>query len=451
MLIPYKCKNPPEQVPYATYSLIGLNVLVYLFTTHRLLEIKDGIVADYALAPSNIGPIRLITSLFLHGDPFHIGGNMLFLWLFGASVEGRLRIPKYLLVYFISGIAGGLAQCWSETAIHVDIPSFGASGAIMGLAGAYIYIFPNVRIMVFRFFSWGFSYIRFGPAEWLAWWVVAYFMGYTILDGLIGQAMGVVGGVAYFAHIGGFSAGFLSVLALRTRRDSEVVSSVQAVRSDLGNDFTLMNVDELEYLVDAPTENMPLVLAYCSKSLMQGGSVRIRKAKAMLDRYKQPLLMNADAGILAETVLNIPVTDGGLPGPFYLRLGGKLEQIHRIETAAYVYRRAYDLYSMTPDGGAALMRLARIWERVFNNLELAKEAYEIYLSHFAQGPLVDDAEKGLERVKSQLKLTPQGAPPMVEQNAVPESQPMLTQQPVEDTPASRQSTSRPFAVPDFND
>jgi membrane associated rhomboid family serine protease len=406
LLIPYRSKNPPEQFPYATIGLIAVNVLVYVFTTKYLLEIKGGIFEDYSVSPTHLTVIRLIASMFLHGYPLHIAGNMLFLWVFGAAVEGRLKIPKYLLTYFVAGVIGGLAQCWAEAAIGKDSQGIGASGAIMGIAGAYLYMFPFARIMVFRFFWFFLVFFRIGPVEWLAWWVVGLFMGLNLLNGLLAESMGISGGTGFFAHIGGFGAGLLTVFLLRARRDNDQVSQIQAVRADSGNDVSVLNVTELETILDAPTENMNLVLTYCGKMIVSQGDRGAAKVVKMINQYRQPLLETANADILAGILLRVPMDVENVSGPFLLRLGGKLEQQHNFETAAYIYRRVYDLYGTTPDGGAALMRLARIWEQRFQRDDLALEAYNMYLQHYAKGSLTEDAKNGQARLTAKLNGAP---------------------------------------------
>jgi membrane associated rhomboid family serine protease len=406
MLIPYRCKNPPEYFPYATIGLIAVNVLVYMFTTHSLLVVKDGDVADFGLAPSNVGPFRLITSIFLHAEPLHIIGNMLFLWLFGAAVEGRMRIPKFLTLYFLSGIVGGLAECMYERSVGSDAPGLGASGAIMGLAGAYIYIFPYARIMIFRISLRSLMMQRSLTFEWLAWWVVAYYMGLNVLNAILANALHISGGTAYFAHFGGFLTGLLLAFAFRVRRDAEHVSKAQAIRSDARHDYSIMNVHELASLLEAPTENMDIVVAYCGKAIINLGDAGDKKAIAMLETYKQQLLARADPVRLAQVVLSIPKASGGVSGPFYLRLGGKLEQLNRDDTAVMVYRQAYELFGVMPDGGAAVVRLARLWESKLKSYDDALDAYEIYVEYFPAGPLLEDAQKGVARIKALKALPP---------------------------------------------
>jgi membrane associated rhomboid family serine protease len=416
MIVPYRCKNLPEQFPTATISLIAVNVIVYLFTTNFLIDVKAGILIDYAVWPGHCNPLRLLISMFLHEQLFHLLINMWFLWLFGTAVEGRVGIPKFLLVYFVCGIGGGLLECGFESMIHSFAPVFGSDGAVMGMAGAYMYIFPFARIMVFRFIIIWPANFYIGPAEWLAWWVVLFYVGADAFNGVLGTMMGAFDFFGFAAHASGMAIGFFAALALRPRRDSEMISQAQAVRADLGADIDLLSVSEMESILEAPTEDMHLVTTYCDKAMLQQGERGDRNALAMIERYKQQLLVRADPAELSALVLRIPKEIGGISGPFYLRLGGRLEQLHQYETAAYIYRRAYDIYQTTQDAGAALMRLARLWELVFFDLNLSQEGYTVYIENFPSGPLIEEAKKGLERVNNALAGDKTGRLPSLQNN-----------------------------------
>ncbi len=446
MIVPYRCKNPAEQVPYVTVTLIGINVLFYLFTARYLTEIRPGIVADYAVWPGHCNPLRLLISMFLHEQPLHLVVNMWFLWLFGTAVEGRLGIPKYLLAYFTCGVGANLIQCFFESLGHSHTPEFGADGAVMGMAGAYMYIFPFARIMVFRFIIITLGQMYIGPAEWMAWWVVAFYVAVDVFNGLVASAIGMGDVTSYFTHLIGMIIGVLVVMVLRTRRDSEIVSQAQAVRADLGSDIQFLTVGELESIVDASTEDMDLVIAYCNKAMLEQGERGDRNALKAIERYKPLLLVRTESKTLADVVLRIPKEIGGVSGPFYLRLGSKLEKEQRFETAAYIYRRVYDIYQSTPDAGAALMRLSRIWEQVFFNPELSQEAYTVYLEHFSPGPLTEEARKGLERVNKALAGDKSGRLPSLESSFDKEYSFTLQSEPEEGV-----ASNRPVPMPDLID
>ena len=147
MLLPYRAKNPPERRPYVTLGLIAANVLVYIPTSVYLLFIRESAVEMFAVTHNNMNPLRMLTASFLHHDPLHLLGNMLFLWIFGAALEGRLGHIKFLLLYLAAACGAWLLHDITFGALHPNRAGLGASGAIMGLAGAYLFVFPFASIV----------------------------------------------------------------------------------------------------------------------------------------------------------------------------------------------------------------------------------------------------------------------------------------------------------------
>jgi membrane associated rhomboid family serine protease len=188
-----------------TYALIAVNVLVFLYMWLLPPEAIDSFINAYALIPAQIVAgkdlITLITSMFIHGSLGHIAGNMLFLYIFGDNLEDRLGHFRYLLYYLICGLGGSILQIIVDPAS--TIPNIGASGAIAGLMGGYLFLFPHNTIDVL--FETG-PFLEHGtvPAfAMLVYWFIA-----QLFYGAGSLAMPDVSGVAYSAHVGGFIAGF---------------------------------------------------------------------------------------------------------------------------------------------------------------------------------------------------------------------------------------------------
>ena len=216
-MIPLGDDNPTRSTPIVTYALIAINVLVYLwqqtFSDEELFRmfLNDSVVPR--LVSNDIFSIQtfldLNRSMFFHGGITHIGGNMLYLYIFGDNVEDRFGKPLFILFYFISGYVASLAQ----VAIDPDstIPLIGASGAISGVLGGYLLLYPGARVRVLILFGY------FARATMLsASLVLGFYFVLQVFNGAIGlgaEAGG--GGVAYFAHIGGFVAGVVLTIALR--------------------------------------------------------------------------------------------------------------------------------------------------------------------------------------------------------------------------------------------
>jgi membrane associated rhomboid family serine protease len=147
MLLPYRVKNRPEHFPIATLAIIVINLVAYAATTDGLI-IRDSVVKAYAFGLGKTPLWTFVTAAFLHGDPFHIAGNMFFLWIFGPSVEGRLGVPRYIGLYFAAGLCGDILHAL----LMGSGLTIGASGCIMGVLGAFWYLFAWSPVCIFYWF-----------------------------------------------------------------------------------------------------------------------------------------------------------------------------------------------------------------------------------------------------------------------------------------------------------
>jgi membrane associated rhomboid family serine protease len=204
-MFPLYDENPTRSKPIVTWSLILINVIVFIWQISSGLYYE--IMVDYGEIPFFVTNgerlFTLITSMFLHGDILHIFGNMLYLFVFGDNVEDRFGHTKFLFLYLIFGIVGGLAHSYVTIMFNgadALIPAIGASGAISGLLGAYIMFFPRARIVSVAIVYYLIRIIKVPASIFIGFWFILQFL-YVLL--------GSLGGVAYWAHIGGFFAGFI--------------------------------------------------------------------------------------------------------------------------------------------------------------------------------------------------------------------------------------------------
>jgi membrane associated rhomboid family serine protease len=209
-MFPLSDMNPTRRLPVFTYGLIILNVLVFIWQLSFSEEQLAQIFQQLASVPANISAapfaaeniLDMIRSMFMHGGFEHIIGNMLYLWLFGDNVEDRLGWILYLVLYFVSGFVAVYAQTIINPAS--TIPMIGASGAIAGVLGSYLIMFPSVKVR---------GIIPIGRLsslqEWPAWAVLGMWFVLQLVSGFgsLTQNAEYGGGVAFFAHIGGFVAG----------------------------------------------------------------------------------------------------------------------------------------------------------------------------------------------------------------------------------------------------
>lgn len=210
-MIPLRDSQPSYNTPAVTILLIVTNVFVFLYQISLDPYSANELIFRYGIIPSRFQPVDLLTSMFLHGGWMHLIGNMWFLWIYGDNVEDVLGRGKYLIFYLACGIAAGLTHLLLNPDSRV--PTIGASGAIAGVMGAYLVKFPHARIVTLVIFFF-ITTIDIPAAFILIYW---FFL--QILSGAVtvGQADISQGGVAWFAHVGGFVAGVILIRIFGTR------------------------------------------------------------------------------------------------------------------------------------------------------------------------------------------------------------------------------------------
>jgi len=203
-------------VPLVTYILLALNVLFFFVE----LSGGDAFIMKWAFVPSRFlaNPsgdfLTLFTSMFMHAGWVHLGGNMLYLWIFGDNVEDRFGHIIFAIFYLLCGLAATFAQLAFSTGSNV--PNLGASGAIAGVLGAYILLFPQGKVRVLQ----GQRVVQMSALIVIGFWIVLQF--FSSIGSIANTAE--TGGVAYMAHIGGFVAGFVLTFLFRGRRGAQATS-----------------------------------------------------------------------------------------------------------------------------------------------------------------------------------------------------------------------------------
>ncbi len=220
MFIPLKDLNPRQRVPVINTLLIVANVAVFIYQLSLSAAAEKSLAYMLGMVPARVPQLLagrggtfgeaflpLLTSMFLHAGWLHLLGNMLFLWIFGDNIEDFFGHFRYLLFYFVCGIGAGFAH--TLTNLYSTVPALGASGAISGVMGAYMVLFPRSRVLTLVFIF----VVQVPAVIILGWWFVLQFLG-----GLQALGMRSAGGVAFWAHIGGFLIGILLVSVSKRRR-----------------------------------------------------------------------------------------------------------------------------------------------------------------------------------------------------------------------------------------
>lgn len=210
-MIPVGDENPKTIKPFINYVIIAINVLVYFYEYTAPSKVYDEIILEYGFIPARFSQtfnfLPIFTSMFIHADPIHLLGNMLYLYIFGDNIEDALGHSGYLLFYLFSGIGASIFHFLSDPLS--PYPAIGASGAISGVLGAYFILYPLSRIRTLVTLGFFITFIRIPALVYLFIWFV-YQVFYASLP--------TVSGVAYWAHVGGFVTGILLIKSFPKRK-----------------------------------------------------------------------------------------------------------------------------------------------------------------------------------------------------------------------------------------
>jgi len=219
-MIPYKDDNPLHIVPVVTILIIALNLLVFVIQVMSGVDTRS-IVYSYGAIPSSlisfesrqpIHPVLTIfTSMFMHGGLFHLAFNMLYFWIFGNNIEERLGHLRFMLFYLFCGVVAAFSHTLASPGSN--IPMIGASGAVSGMLGAYILLYPMAKVSTIVFLGFYITVIKIPALIVIGFWAII-----QVLSGLISQGTANQGGVAFFAHVGGFVAGLFTIKLWLPRR-----------------------------------------------------------------------------------------------------------------------------------------------------------------------------------------------------------------------------------------
>lgn len=223
-MIPIRDTIPSKRFPFVTILLIVANALVFIFEL-SLGDRLGNFISTFGMSPAQVRidaaqhsyfwvGVPFFTSLFLHGGWLHLLGNMLYLWIFGDNVEDKMGHGRFALFYILCGLAGSVLQFSMNSSS--TIPTIGASGAIAGVLGSYFLLFPKSKVVTLVPIFFFFTFIEIPAVLFLGFWfLMQFFYGTLALDG---QTSADIGGVAWWAHVGGFASGLILVFPFRKYR-----------------------------------------------------------------------------------------------------------------------------------------------------------------------------------------------------------------------------------------
>jgi membrane associated rhomboid family serine protease len=219
-LIPYKDDNPASLFPFVTIGIIVLNVIVFLWEIISPSGMEEityayGAIPRYLMTFRTGQPVppavTVFSSMFMHGGLFHLGGNMLYLWIFGNNIEDRLGHLRFILFYLFCGVFAAYAYGISDP--DSMTPMIGASGAISGVLGAYLLLFPKANVHSLVFLGFFVTTMKIPALIVIGFWAII-----QLINGLISAGVHHQGGIAWLAHVGGFFIGIITIKLWLPRR-----------------------------------------------------------------------------------------------------------------------------------------------------------------------------------------------------------------------------------------
>ena len=401
LVIPFRVKNPTKRIPIATIVLLAAYLVFYASTSSNLLYIRPDMLHNWSyslgLSASLKYNLRFFMAIFLHADFIHLLGSMLFLWIFGPSVEERLGIPRFLLIYFLSGIVCAFFQSGFDVAFTGWFrPWIGATACIAGILGAYWYIFSWSLIDVFYWF--GFWY---GVAEVTAIWVISFYLLLDILEGALfstvtvghGIKWAVLGGASNISHIAAAATAIILCMVIRVKRDTPAISEAKALKVDV-QDLSELPLHALQTMIEDDPEDVHLIRAAFDVSLRTGEIGTMNQ----IMKIAGAKLIDKDALLVAQYLLDLRSSPDIYRTIHLLRLAGNLERLNQTNRAIAIYRIITDRHPTHPDAETALYRMALCTYNSLGDAATARKILHAMQQRFPKGEMAHYGETLLRKL-----------------------------------------------------
>lgn len=380
-MIPLRSKNPPESTPWVTYGLILTNTVVFA-ATQQNLHVKRSLATEWGASNLNLSPVTMLSSMFLHADIMHLLGNMLFLFIFGCAVEGRLKSARFTLLYLLAGFAGALLHLGMLNAKFTTVPLIGASGAIMGTVAAAMYMFPYAPVTFFYITLYRLSQGEL-TFDWPMWAAGAYFLAWDLLGAVVSLS-GAPGGTANLAHIGGAIVGLTIPMIYRCQRDSEFVSEAKSSLSEL-KDYSSLWRQQLEDLAKTQPDNPKLALALVHRAYTENQRVKPEHID-LFKRNFRGILSDMESRELPNVAVSLASQNPDSLAPSqFLMLVTHLLELRNPNAARSVLESMRKMPNLSDsDKEAVLLQLAKIYD---HNLHSYTIAYTLYYEFYQTFPM----------------------------------------------------------------
>ena len=393
--LPLGTTRPRWRVPYLTYGLMAANIFVFV------LQMGWGEAVARGFVPAHPSPLMWVASIFMHAGVLHLLGNMLFLWLFATLTEDVFGAWLLLAFYFASDLGATLLHSLVGLIFSpgsLEVPVVGASGAIAGIMGLSAVCFLRTKVRVWYLAGW-FLYWRTGVAEIGAPVFVGLWVGWEMIQGLLDAAYGEGGGVAHWAHVGGFAVGLGGALALKLRKRVVHTDLVEGRRPVTGQFEAFAQAGELEQMVERSPDDADAWYAL-GRARESGG--RLAKAGEAHARAMELFLRQrrgAEA-VAAYKAMREYREMPALPEALVFLLACALEDAGRKEDAFGMFRQLTLEGQRGPQTETALIRAAEIARELPGYRVQAEECYQALLREFPYSPWRAMATEGLAKVRA---------------------------------------------------
>lgn len=360
-MIPFKAKAPVTHFPIATVSIIAINFVIWILCLVYNIASDAYIQREFAFSFSQ--PIYTVfTALFMHVDIFHLAGNMLMLWVFGAAVEDRFGVGKYIAVYLAAGVIAALLQGVMTASAGRGL---GASGCIFGIMAAYWFMYAWSPICIWFFTIFRGAFIL----EVAAFWVILFYFLMEVWDVLIGGQ----DGVAHFAHIGGALGGILMCLIYKPKRDAGFVSEIKAFNHGT-NDYHLWDIYSLEAVVEKEPENTALVIGFMEKAYVKSKENKIH------DFFKAlgPNIKLVKPEVVSRYILDFKGDASLFEPSILLRIANDAAVAGRCIEAIGIYNAIHNTHPDAQESHMALYKAAELhWNKFKDSASARNLLYQL--------------------------------------------------------------------------
>ena len=397
-LLPYGNDRPTNRFPAVTYALILMNIGAYLWT---MTVDREAALHVMGLVPAHPTIYNIITSMFLHADVFHLGWNMLFLWLFGPNVEDALGRLEYAIFYFGSGFAAAVLHVVVSgmlTPIAADVPMVGASGAIAGILGVFAIRFYKTRIKIWYviflliFIRWG----KYGIPAWIG-------LGIWFTQQLAGGVLGIMepesGGVAYWSHIGGMLFGMVLAYALRMGLEGTKEYLIADAKTDLERGTTWSAAENFQAVLKRDPENPEVHGELAGAYAMQ------QEQEQAIRHYQRSIHLHLRKGEREKAVARFAELKH-----YYrearLDLRSEYQLARHMIDAGYqapalqLLRDIASTHPGTPEAEMALMKAGDLYLNTFADSQSALDYYERFLREYPHSAYRAMVEKSLTQARA---------------------------------------------------